>query len=197
MDPTQPNTRIPWPHAPEHRLSESGTFIVTAGTYRKRHFFRDQHTLQILHNGLLKYANHFHWRLEAWAVFSNHYHFICHSPADAADGAESLSTFLNRFHSKSSAWLNERDDAEGRQVWHNFWETRLTHERSYLARLNYVHQNAVRHGLVHVADQYPWCSAGWFQRTATRAQVNTIYSFPTDRLNVLDEFDPIWAKKSP
>jgi hypothetical protein len=35
----------------------------------------------------------FGWQLEAWAVFSNHHHFIAHSPADAAD-ASSLSDML-------------------------------------------------------------------------------------------------------
>src|SRR5690348_17024590 len=28
-----------WPHAPLHRLSDQGTFIVTAGTYNKEHYF--------------------------------------------------------------------------------------------------------------------------------------------------------------
>jgi putative transposase len=74
-------------------------------------------------------------------------------------------------------------------VWHNFRETRLTYMKSYLARLNYVHQNPVKHGLVRVANEYPWCSAGWFEQTVTPAQVRTIYSFGSDRLNVNDDFD--------
>ena len=73
--------------------------------------------------------------------------------------------------------------------WHNFWDKQLTYEKSYLARLNYVHQNAVRHGLVSVASHYRWCSASWFERTATPAQVATIYSFKTDRINVHDDFE--------
>jgi len=41
---------------------------------------------------------------------------------------------------------------------------------------------------VPVANQYQYCSAAWFERTATPAQVNTIYSFKTDRINVHDDF---------
>jgi putative transposase len=52
-----------------------------------------------------------------------------------------------------------------------------------------VHQNPVKHGLVAVANQYPWCSASWFEHTAWPAQVNTIYGFKTDRLKILDEYD--------
>ncbi len=86
------------------------------------------------------------------------------------------------------------DQVPGRQVWHNFWETRLTFEKSYFARLNYTHHNAVKHGLVRVANQYPWCSAGWFERTATPVEVKTIYGFKTDRLQVGDDFQvaPEW-----
>jgi putative transposase len=77
-------------------------------------------------------------------------------------------------------------------VWHNFRDTRLTYEKSYLARLRYVHQNAAHHRLVPVANQYPWCSAAWFERVATPTQVKTIYSFKIDRLQVYDEYAPQW-----
>lgn len=65
---------------------------------------------------------------------------------------------------------------------------RLAGERSYFARLNYVHQNPVRHGLVLVANQYPYSSAAWLERTATPAQVKTIYAFKIDRIPVPDDF---------
>jgi len=51
-----------------------------------------------------------------------------------------------------------------------------------------VHRNPVKHGLVKVANQYPWCSAAWFERTASPAQVKTIYSFKTDKVNVYDDY---------
>ena len=141
-----------------------------------------------MHRGLLTVALDFGWQLEAWSVFSNHYHFVGHSP-DEESGAETLSQMLGLLHEKTAKWLNRNDGAAGRKVWHNFWETRLTHQKSYLARLNYVHQNPVKHGLVAVANQYPWCSAGWFERTARPAQVKTIYGFKTDRLKIFDEYD--------
>ncbi len=79
----------------------------------------------------------------------------------------------------------------GRQVWYNFWETRLTYEKSYLTRLNYTHQNAVKHKLVGFANQYPWCSAAWFERTATPAQIKTIYNLKVEKLQVADDFEVV------
>ena len=177
-----------WPHAPTHQLSTRGTYFVTAATYLKAHHFRGRKRLSVLHRGLLKVTEEFGWRLEAWAVFSNHYHFVAHSPDDQ-ETAESLSQMLGKLHSKTGSWIKKLEAKDSLQVWHNFRETRLTRQRSYLARLNYVHQNAVRHGLVMVASQYPWCSAGWFERTASGAMVKSIYRFKTDRLGVDDDFD--------
>ena len=180
--------KVAWPHAPTHRLRESGTFIVTAGTYLQEHHFRGAERLRVLQRGLLKLAVENGWELEAWAVFSNHYHFVGHSPVDRG-GAANLSDWIGVLHAKSAGWVNKLDGARGRKVWHNFWETRLTFEKSYFARLNYVHQNAVRHGLVARAANYQWCSAGWFERTATAAQVRMIYEFRTDAVRV-NEFEP-------
>ena len=174
----------PWPHAPIHKMSEHGVYIVTAGTLQKVRLFHDVPRLDLLEFKLLTLAEKYHWQIEAWAVFSNHYHLVCRGCPDSAD----LGKYLKHLHSDTARELNRLDHAEGRQVWHNFRETKLTFEKSYLTRLNYVHQNAVRHGLVLVANQYQWCSAAWFERVATPAQVQTIYSFKTDQVNVEDDF---------
>ena len=97
---------------------------------------------------------------------------------------------LSELHTETAKWINRLDATPGRKVWHNFRETKLTYQKSYLARLNYTHQNAVKHRLVLVASQYPWCSAAWFEQTASTAMVKSIYRFNTDRLDVADEFDP-------
>jgi putative transposase len=183
-------TNVHWPHSPVHQLSDSGTYFVTAGTYHKQHHFRSGDRLQVLQRGLLKVAGDFGWQIEAWAVFSNHYHFVAHSP-QAEEDAQSLSRMLGQLHEKMAKWVNRLDRAPGREVWYNFRETKLTFEKSYLARLNYVHQNAVKHGLTPVANRYPWCSAAWFERTARPAQVQTIYGFKIDRLTVYDDYEVV------
>ena len=43
-----------WPHAPVHRLSEHGTYIVTAGTLHKQHWFRGPERLDRLESALLR-----------------------------------------------------------------------------------------------------------------------------------------------
>jgi putative transposase len=182
--------KTPWPHAPTHQLSNAGTYFVTAATYQKAQHFRGAKRLGVLHRGLLKVTQEYGWHLEAWAVFSNHYHFVAHSPRDQPT-ADSLFEMLRRLHVKTAAWINRLDQEEGRKVWYNYRETRLTFKKSYFTRLNYVHQNPVKHGLVPVANQYPWCSARWFERVATPAQVKSIYRFKTEKVRVEDDFEPV------
>ena len=174
-----------WPHAPLHQVSSHGTFIVTASTLHKQPLFRGRAALDLLHDTILKLAKHHGWTLEAWAFFPNHYHFVAHG----GESASVLDAFLTHLHADTARELNQRQSKPDRQVWFNFWETALTYEKSYLARLAYVHQNPVCHGLVPVSNQYRWCSAAWFERSATPAQVKTIYGFKIDRVKVLDEFD--------
>ena len=99
-----------------------------------------------------------------------------------------MGEFVKTLHSLTARELNQLDHRQRRTVWDNFWDTRLTYQHAYLARLNYVHQNAVKHRLVAVANQYPWCSAAWFERMASVAQAKTIYAFKIDRVQVPDDF---------
>jgi putative transposase len=98
---------------------------------------------------------------------------------------------LGMLHTRTAGRINQLDNTPGRKDWHNFWDTKLSYEKSYLARLNYVHQNAVKHGLVPVANQYPWCSARWFEGVASAAMVRSIYRFKIDALNLRDDFAPL------
>ncbi|MGV3617556.1 MAG: REP-associated tyrosine transposase [Fimbriimonas sp.] len=172
-----------WPHAPIHRLEEAGAFIVTAGTYNKAHTFREPERTAFLHDSLLEAADEHGWRLQAWAVFSNHYHFI-----GISERADTLPHLVRDLHTRTSKWANERDETPKRKVWFNYWETHLTFPKRYLARLNYVMQNPVRHGLVRVASDYPFCSAAWFERAASASFAKEVRAFKIDRISLSDDF---------
>jgi putative transposase len=132
---------------------------------------------------LQKFSAEYDWSLQAWAVFPNHYHFV----GTSASG-NSLRSLIRHLHPVTARGLNNNDDRPGRKVWFQYWETQVTNQKSYFARLHYVHENAVRHGLVRLASNYPWCSAGWFARKATPAFRKTVLGFPCDRVSVPDAF---------
>jgi putative transposase len=66
-----------------------------------------------------------------------------------------LPRFIGHLHTATPKELNRLDETPRRRVWFQYWDSHLTYPRSYLARLNYVHCNAVRHGVVCLAQHYP------------------------------------------
>ncbi|MBI5751331.1 MAG: hypothetical protein HZA59_04175 [Hydrogenophilales bacterium] len=114
----------------------------------------------------------------------NHYHFIATSPEDPG----TLRNFIGKLHMTTAKQLNEWDGTPGRKVWYQFWDSYITFERSYLARLNYVHHNPVHHGVTDNVLGYRWCSARRFSVNAPSALMETVESCKIDELEVEDDF---------
>ncbi len=164
-----------WHHAPLHRTKSTGAYMITGGTVNKEHLFHSTESLDILQATLQESIEQYRLGIRAWALFSNHYHLILLSYDDSLP----LNKFINHFHSMSSRKLNQYTKSPGRKVWFQYWDTQLTYRSSYYARLHYVIQNPVRHGIVDNAESYPWCSARWFKETADVGHHRTVTSFKT------------------
>jgi len=158
--------------------------MITTGTYKRLPHLSSPERLDFFQDSLFRYASEFGWNLRAWAVLSNHYHFIAASPADAATLRNSSANFT----AKPLGSLIAGTKRTGGRSGSSFWDSHITFERSYLARLKYVHHNPAVHGVVPVAENYKWCSAAWFAQTAPAALVNTVNSFKIDQVNVPDDF---------
>src|SRR5262245_21416653 len=107
-----------WHHSPLHLFVPNTMYIITASTLYKRHFFRNDAKLSLVHETLFEVANRYAWQLQAWAVFSNHYHFIAKSP----DNAKTLKPMIQRLHSQTARYVNHVDGDRGRQVWFQYWD---------------------------------------------------------------------------
>ncbi len=161
-----------------------GIYCVTGGTYQKAQLFNTPSRLLLLEETLLSEAKMAGWQLHAWAILNNHYHFIGLAPEEE----DSLQKLVHKVHSCTARAINREDQAEGRRVWYQYWDSRITYEKSYLARLAYVHRNPVHHGLVAVPEQYEWCSASWFKNKNYAPFYETVMSFKTDLVQIKDDF---------
>ena len=139
-----------WPHAPTHWLFEPGLYMVTGGTHEKLPHLNAPERLDFFLESLFARAAEFGWELRAWAVLANHYHFVAVSPPEPA----SLRKFIGKLHMQTAKQINLWDNTPGRKVWFQFWDSRITFEKSYLARLHYVHCNPALHGVVPLAENY-------------------------------------------
>jgi putative transposase len=169
-----------WPHAPAHHFQNAGTYFIIAATLYKERVFRTRSRLDLLETRLFARAEQHSCELQAWALFPNHYHLV-------VSGAN-VREMIVRFHVETALEINRLDDQRGRRVWYQFWDTELTFERSWLARLRYTHENAVHHGIVANAEKYRWCSASWFAANARPSFVETVRRIKIDRVNVRDDF---------
>jgi putative transposase len=158
--------------------------MVTAATYRKLPIFNSAQKLDLLQARLFEVSEKYGVKLEAWCLFPNHYHFI-----GTAGRSASIGSLVKELHTLTAREVNRVDNASGRQVWFQYWDKWIQQQGAYFARLRYVHENAVRHGITRNAVNYRWCSAGWFEQRANRAFRKTVLSFPTSRLRTPDDFE--------
>jgi len=175
---------IDWHHAPLHKFIPGAVHIVTGATLHKAHLFCDFRRLKFLQDTLLEFFAVEKWIPHAWSCFSNHYHFIAQLPETTDPGLG-----IKRLHQRLGHGLNQLDQQSGRTVMYQYWDTCLSFENSYFARLNYVMNNPVKHGLVSDARQYPWCSAAWFAANNSSAFRRRIAAYKTDKLNEPDAFE--------
>ena len=149
----------------------------------QKDFFGSPDRLTILENRLLAVAHQFSFHIEAWAVFSNHYHLVGH----VAEKGEPVGPMIARLHSDTASEINRLDGTPGRQVWQNYWDSALTFENSYLSRPHYTHHNAVKHGYVERWQDWPFSNAAEWLDSVGRDEASRIWrEFP------IDDFGASW-----
>lgn len=158
--------------------------MITGSTLYKQLLFKTDQQLDLLQTSLFELVLKYQWRLEAWAIFPNHYHLIVQSPTDP----KTLRRFLTHLHANTARELNRLDHTPGRTVWYQYWDTHLTFKESYFPRLKYVMHNPVKHKIVTKAEDYEWCSVRWFEKNAPASHRKVVSSFKIDALNVMDDF---------
>jgi putative transposase len=173
-----------WHHAPVHIFTPGSVYMVTAGTIYKQHFFHGYSRLALLQESLLGILDQYSWKVHAWAVFPNHYHWIACAP----ETGPSLAELIKELHSVTAIRVNRLDRVQDRQVWFQYWDTHITYEKSWLVRLNYVNNNAIHHRLVRTPALYPYCSAAWFEQKANPGFRRKVQSFKYNRLRIVDDF---------
>ena len=136
------------PHRPPHIYLDDTWYIITASTVNKVRYLTTTNHLQLWVEILRELIKEFSLTLNAWVVLHNHYHLLIKSRI-----GRDIGRFIGRLNGRTSREFNLRDNAEGRQVWYNYWDTCIRTEADYWTRFNYIHNNPVKHGYVkHYAD---------------------------------------------
>ena len=163
--------RFPW-HSPPHRdLEGRHRFLVSAACYGHAPII-GAHAARMVwcEDQLLGCCAQLGAEICAWCVLPNHYHLVVET-----EDLKGLRRALGVFHGRSSHRWNGEDTRRGRQVWHNHTERTMRSERHFFATLNYVHHNAVKHGLVRRWQDWPFSSAALFLEEVGRDEAQRLW----------------------
>ncbi|EDY21727.1 protein of unknown function DUF1568 [Chthoniobacter flavus Ellin428] len=142
------------------RLEYPGAFYhVMARGNRRERIYRDETDRRFFLQALSEACQMTGWRVHAWVLMSNHYHFFLETPeANLVAGMQWLqNTYTRRFNTRHRLW--------GR-VFGDRYKAIVTEGRAgeyYCAMLDYLHLNPVRAGLIvpgrgQSVQDYPWSS---------------------------------------
>ena len=171
-------------HNPPHYFVPNAMYIVTRAILYNQHLLIENNRKGFFLQTLFERARLLGWGLQAWSVLHNHYHFVAKAPQDA----RTLAKLIRQVHSITAIEFNRLDQRPGRQVWFNYWDSCLTYEKSYLARLHYVHMNVVKHGMIDNPLNYPFCSYRWFVEQSNETLKQQVFAQPIDRVKIFDDF---------
>jgi putative transposase len=147
--------KLPW-HSPPHLEFEGDvSFIITAACFEHAPIIgKNPERIVGCEEKLLEICENADAKIFAWCILPNHYHLLVRT-----DNIKLLKKEIGRFHGRSSRVWNQEDDTPGRKIWFNFFDRDMRSARHFWASLNYVNNNAVKHGYVDRWQDWVFSSA--------------------------------------
>ena len=153
-------------------LVGGASYFFTVVTHDRQRLFSDPQTFQMLADAITKVRERHPFEIEAQVILPDHLHSLWTMPdGDANFGSRwrLIKEACTRTYCKcyGSQERSEVARARGEQpVWQRrFWEHLIRDEPDFSARVDYIHLNPVRHGLVSVPGEWPHSTfAKWVER---------------------------------
>ena len=103
--------------------------------------------------------------LTAWVFLPDHWHCIC-----APQYPATISLAMKSVKQSSTSAINQRRDTEG-ELWQpRFFDRALRTVKEYNEKVEYLHLNPVRAGLVHRPQDWRWSSFNEYAGMSAEAQ---------------------------
>ncbi len=152
---TRKGRKLPW-HSPPHiEFAGDVTFIITAACFEHASIIgKNPERMANCENDLLEICEDEYAKVFAWCILPNHYHLLVRT-----DNIKNLREKIGQFHGRSSKLWNDEDNLRGRKTWFNFFDRNIKSCRHFWASLNYVNNNAVKHGYASRWQDWEFSSA--------------------------------------
>ena len=130
-------------------------FFVTTSTLKHQSLFSQSSKLDLLEKQLFNMFPDYANALMGYVLMPNHLHLL----VGCNQGGSQLSKFMGSFKSLSARLIY----TESGSIWeHRFDDLLITTDQQFRIKLNYIHENPVREGLVTRAADWQWSSAGFW-----------------------------------
>ena len=163
-------------------LMEERCFFITTTCYQHLPLLFDKHCFSILFDNFQFYNGKYKANLLAYVLMSNHIHFVIFF-----EEAHQLIGYMRDFKKYTSLKLREYIQAqqvdqlthinfEHRSQHFKVWEDRYDDVCLYSrdvceTKINYIHSNPVRAGLVNDPTDYPFSSAAFYEGKREKSQL--------------------------
>jgi putative transposase len=163
-----------------YRRSEvaGATYFFTVVTYERRPLFSEPAAVAMLRDAIDRVRERRPFVIEAQAVMPDHVHTLWTLPDGDRDYPTRWRLIKEGFTKRYVALRGEveediRRHLRGeRTIWQRrYWERLVRSDRDFVAHVDYIHYNPVRHGLVRAARDWPhstflsWVSRGTYDLT--------------------------------
>jgi putative transposase len=157
-------------HKPFHIYLDDKIYFVSASTLNKENFFDTNPKKEIIEKKFKKGEVKFKVKIYAWAILSNHYHLLFRFKEK-----QNLGEFIGFVNGGSSFKLNSSENKKGRQIWWNYWDSRIRNEEAFYKRFNYIHYNPVKHGYVKKCEDYEFSSYNHHLKKLGKEYMDSIF----------------------
>jgi putative transposase len=187
----------------KHYFEKGAIYYVTSVTYKRRKIFTDVTTARFLLATIMYHKYILEFNLFGYVIMPDHFHILI-QPSERYSLAQIMKYIKGNFARKYNEWhynntqsnhcswslssdYNYNDNVDYKRdyrgwvyipVWQEgYYETVMRAEKDVLNRLNYMHNNPVRKGLVDEPSKYEFSSwHQYFGKTREKIQI------PIDKL---------------
>jgi putative transposase len=144
------------------RFYSGNSWFFTVVTHRRIPILTTDSARKCLRDAIIHCRELYPFTIDAWVLLPDHMHCIWELIKDDLDYSRRWSIIKRKF---TQAYA---DDKKKPPFWQNrFWAHLITDEKDYENHVNYIHYNAVKHGLVEKASGWPWTSLHRMVRAGT------------------------------
>jgi putative transposase len=139
-------------------LQKSGTFFITTSTYRHICYFQSPKQYDRLAQLIEYYKKRDNAIIHGYVLMPNHFHLLISIPEN-----KSISDYMRDLKKRSVFEFKNIIPGIQTKLWQDrFDDLALRSMRTYLTKLNYIHNNPVKARLVGEITQWPYSSARYY-----------------------------------